>query len=879
MHQQRENLDFLFRRISPERLLDRIRASHFLPKKTGTLKEDFTKLYHHYAPQNMSEYSSDELDLRAEALFQDMDSEKEAGIFAPIVSYAENVLRIRDREPVCKLEETLNWNSITKRLGQDVFTSCWLAWKDCKAAMSGDWSFTWPAVIRTDDKYLDHILKKGLAENHFHLNGSTQVFSLSWVCLMNHPEAISKVVKMFKENLSVSISRETKDNMKDWGTRLWYAVAIREFLYQRCIGNIGSKEVSKGFRHFYDLKVYTDIIDDIEALRESRGAGFLQLSKRKKCLDYANDGKLYRLDPSAPNRLLAGERSFLYHCFCMQFRGELSVLESDLLHLYLIIKHNFAGELIQNNNLYGFHNFAEYQDRKELCYGDRVEYVTEAYRLAVLAQIKDNHLVSLEARIMPSERMKEKFDIIDRKIALSDPSKKEWQHYYVVHFPKRKFTLKDIPKNMLVEVPRNQYTRKNAKKNAKVLKEYIQQNEILKSWEGREQRLYGIDACSKEIGCGPETFATEFRYLRACNLRSEEKCWWKVPREDYTALGFTYHAGEDFLDIMDGLRSIDEAIEFLQMERGDRIGHAVALGIYAADFYALKRYSIYLTKQHYLDNLVWILFRTLEWNIPLDMALRAKFEKKARELLYDVYWDNKAGGDYSEGMLDFYYYSWKLRGDHPDVYALKEKLPSWSFEQNSYENFMERVNDEQLSQYRNFHQVKRLLKLYHFDNNVKRRGLEATQLQIDDWKAYAELVTQFQNRLQRKIADKGIAVESNLTSNVLIGTFRRYDVHPILRFNRHKLEWNQDNPNILASLNTDDLGVFATSLGNEYALLLCAMRKAYQMEGKYDDTTIYDYLDYLRECGIKMAFKNYDPLQKGEKERTKGNVKSWYMGM
>ena len=51
-----------------------------------------------------------------------------------------------------KLEQVLNWNSITKRLGQDLFTTAWLAHRD----VTNDYGeekhqFVWPAVIITDD--------------------------------------------------------------------------------------------------------------------------------------------------------------------------------------------------------------------------------------------------------------------------------------------------------------------------------------------------------------------------------------------------------------------------------------------------------------------------------------------------------------------------------------------------------------------------------------------------------------------------------------------------------------------------------------------------------------------------------------------------------
>ena len=860
MHQTRENLDFLFRRLSPEMLLSHIRSDRFSITVGGAAHSRDTQrflgeAYEHYAPLNMSEYSYDELDLREQTFLKEMDAEQGSGVFAPLISYAEKVLLIQNLEPVCKVEEILNWNSITKRLGQDIFTSSWLAWGDVRRQIEGNWSFIWPAVVRSNDKALEQILKKGLAENHFHLNGSTQVFSVSWACLMNHPEYISKIVKKSNDNLTIGISRGPKDNVLSLRERLLYAVMIRQCLSRRCIGLLTPEKVCEEFMQFDSFVSAGKMTSTIEAFRECYGRKFTQPDRSMKCLDYAINDSFYRVDVDSANRLLAGERGFLYCCFRKQFEGNFTALESELLHLYLLIKSNFAGELIQNNSLYGFHNFQEYQARKDASFYGKKEYEVEAYRLAVLAQIQDNHLLSLEARIMPWLPIKKNISEIDSMIKTAMPEKTDWEHYYVIHFRKSKFTKEEIHEESYVQVPRNYEVRQKAKQAALALKKYIRQYEMVTTSGDVEQRIFGIDACSKEIGCGPETFATEFRYLRECSAHRESLPWWQVRRENFAELGFTYHAGEDFLDIIDGLRSIDETVEFLQLRRGDRIGHAIALGVQSKGFYNLKRYNVYLSKQTYLDNLVWILNRSLEWNVEIAVETRFMFEKKARELIQYIYWDNKPGAKYHEGVLDTYFYSWKLREDHPDLYRQEKPViqEGWGWE--DYTTYMARINDNQLNQYREIESVIDLVKLYHFDNGVKRRGLEAEQIQIDDWNSYADLVTQFQERLQRKIADRGIAVECNLTSNVLIGTFRKYDTHPILRFNRHKLGPNECRPNILASLNTDDLGVFSTSLGNEYALLLCALRKARHIEGKRDDMAIYDYLDYLRECGISMAFK------------------------
>lgn len=113
-------------------------------------------------------------------------------------------------------------------------------------------------------------------------------------------------------------------------------------------------------------------------------------------------------------------------------------------------------------------------------------------------------------------------------------------------------------------------------------------------------------------------------------------------------------------------------------------------------------------------------------------------------------------------------------------------------------------------------------------------------------------------RLQRmmriEVYKCGIAIECNPTSNVLISTFKRYDRHPIMTFNNYHLV-RDDEPNMYVSVNTDDLGVFDTSLKNEYALLFNSIARSRHGEGNYEDDDIYAYLEYLRQNGIDMAFR------------------------
>ena len=70
----------------------------------------------------------------------------------------------------------------------------------------------------------------------------------------------------------------------------------------------------------------------------------------------------------------------------------------------------------------------------------------------------------------------------------------------------------------------------------------------------KECEVVGIDAAANEMDAGPEVFAPTFHWLR--------KKW----RERKKDIQITFHAGEDFVHLMSGLRMMVETVEFLDME-------------------------------------------------------------------------------------------------------------------------------------------------------------------------------------------------------------------------------------------------------------------------------------------------------------------------
>lgn len=852
MHQIREELDILFRRTLPEAVLESIRHFGEIPNNSNFYENidilDYSfNAFKHYSQLNFPEYSSDEIESRYNYI---NSNQVKNNIFELLSFYADEVLTSKGKEIQCKMKYLLGWDSITKRVGQDLFISAWLAYKDIQSPENIDkQKFTYPTILRTDDGRIENLIKKGLAENHFHLNGSTQNFSLTWITFMNHTETIYKYCKKFlKTNLSISASLGEADNVLSWEERIKYAALIRVLLFERIVEKIDKKETIAEFKKHDIFNLGNNISQKIENAQYYYGVKFNQPNNKVKCLDYAISNRLYLVDKDSCNRFLAGERSFLYHCFKKIFTREFTHQEATLFYLYILIKNNFRSEMIQINKRVGFQNFSEYQDRKDEAYEELEEYIYESYRIGISDAILENNLKYLEARIMPQNLNSciKKLDKYDNFIKNENEQYQGVSPHYVTHFAKKKFRKKELKYSTILSFPRNYPVRSKIRLQAIKMAKYLQKVDADKS------RIRGIDACSMEIGCRPETFATEFRYLRKCStLPAFSSYWYKDKR--HNRLGFTYHAGEDFMDIIDGLRAIEETIVFLEYENGDRIGHALALGVDARDYYQSKRNVIFLNKQDYLDNLLWILDRSLDWNIDIQLNNKTFMEKKAEELFREIYWKEASAHfqSFSDCFLA-YKNSWYLRSDHPDLYITGCYVPDTRPLKSLYDCYKIR-NDEKVDKYRNDRGTSYMYYLYHFDKSIKETGLLSERINICNW--VVDLVDKFQQKLREEIAKRGICIECNPTSNVLIGTFKRYDCHPILKFTDYHLNDNSKKPQIKTSINTDDLGVFDTSLENEYALLFCALQRSRHEMGNYNDEAIISYLDYLRQNGIDMSFK------------------------
>lgn len=143
-----------------------------------------------------------------------------------------------------------------------------------------------------------------------------------------------------------------------------------------------------------------------------------------------------------------------------------------------------------------------------------------------------------------------------------------------------------------------------------------------------------------------------------------------------------------------------------------------------------------------------------------------------------------------------------------------------------------------------------LYRLYHSEK-IKEKGQACVDLKISQ--RLVSFIDIVREEMLNEIEKQGFMVESNPSSNFRIGDIDSYIRHPIFKFyttpNLLKLDFTH---NISVSINTDDKGIFNTSLEREYALLAAAYSKEHTTKQEQND--LFEWLDSIRKMGLEQNF-------------------------
>lgn len=352
-------------------------------------------------------------------------------------------------------------------------------------------------------------------------------------------------------------------------------------------------------------------------------------------------------------------------------------------------------------------------------------------------------------------------------------------------------------------------------------------NELLSEYPILTDYVVGIDAAAKENATEPWVFAPVFKAARSSKriIPYVYKQYGKTG--NIQNLGFTYHVGEDFRHIASGLRHIDEILTHFDYRSGDRLGHALALGV-DIDYLVSLNSIVAVPIMEYLEDLLWM------WqyvNSTGDVGkIPDNLEFKIMETARLIY-------DYNINGIDVYTL-WRVYQDKfklfKDTGVHKEGINGECRILNKLKNTDERWEYNELL-------------MSHFCPCFYERYHKPIFVQVN---TNVEFYKELQRSLIKKVERMGVYVETNPTSNTVIGDIPSIFDHPIIRLNNRGLNIpNSTESCVLVSINSDDPVVFSTHVENEisyiyYSLLNAGCRREEALE----------WIDKIRRHGIDSSF-------------------------
>ncbi|AGW14201.1 hypothetical protein DGI_2459 [Megalodesulfovibrio gigas DSM 1382 = ATCC 19364] len=454
---------------------------------------------------------------------------------------------------------------------------------------------------------------------------------------------------------------------------------------------------------------------------------------------------------------------------------EASSVFASALHCYLLIQACHQRLLVQQLTQNGFDQFQRIADSK---LRDPMENEHYALRFHQLLEHMPGSRAHVEGRFSPKDTTKEAWKMLTR-------INREWERVQkersgscpstdlalVAHFIKQK-----DPRP--VAFCRHSKLRRELEHRAWVLTTLKERLPKLK--------LCGLDAAANELDAPPEVFAPAYRFLR-------HRGWHQ----------FTFHVGEDFVHLASGLRAVHEAVEFLELGYKDRIGHGTALGMDPQLWRQRAGGDIAISKGEWLDNLLF-LYELLRHHpdphghVPL---LRAKAEDMAHEL-------------YDEVQLPHLIQAWKLRRRDPLVAFGPHHPSTLPFSREEERRCAREKKDHP--------QAWKLFQCYHQDKTLRDKSCKMHLLKPDD-DVPSDVLTMVQRSLLDRLRKRQMAIEIMPTSNLRIACYREYAEHHLFRLlDQHQTSLPEYPDLVLAS---DDPGIFATSLRNEYAHVFTTLRQ------------------------------------------------------
>lgn len=835
-----------------------------------------------YRDNYPNDYSADQVELQIK-LFADVISRQsyakyldESNSIYLFKIISEKLFTIKSGKLKIKYDSLFDWNGYINKLDLNIFIGAYLSTK----------SSTFPAE-KISDYYpeIDHsrlerqLLEKKFAENHSHLQASGYITQLNWYAFLSvgiQDQSLTKFVKNnYFDRLNDYYSNEILINFlrSIKYLRLILDLIINDYMYFEGLTDLKfdlNKMKSKNTYQNTDIKEL--LFKEALNVRQNDST-FVELYRKYENFFHYQDSKKLNL-----NDILSSERKFWFYAFKILTTDckENTIFFRTVLNLYLLSANVFKMNFVQKNKGNGFDNFSDAEKTKSVFLSSRSDLAKFNYSSIFKKYLNEPRAKKIELRITPHETVEGYYDlirkldraystIISKKIDDGCKNKKgkckdaknnnkkgrkdkKDDAFYglIVHFIKEKPSSKDKTRYECYRKIQKDLDRKSAPLKALMTKP--EHNKFSK-------KIVGIDTANLEFMNPPEIFGNLYRSFKGIKANKN--------------FHFTYHVGESFFSLTDGMRHIFEVIWRLEFDDGDRLGHALALGIDPETFLNTQRRKEVTDQQSNLDNLAWFYFMISEYGNQANRnylpIIEAKFNRDKIWLENDYVSLLQNCTDSHQAFInidintyiDFYlirgcdmdYIVRKLyHSDTASIFKSINILNDIDLTSSPKFNSKITVDNERILKAIKNYQAVRLFVAYMIDEKIYSDGKKSSVTDVDE--NMTDVLVAVQNILQRFILKKGISIEANPSSNLKIGYDKFYSDLPFLKLNRHGLKEN-NTLDIPISINTDDGAIFQTSLPYEYELITKSL-----IEAGESPETVYDYILHLQESSIRTNFVN-----------------------
>ncbi|OXS02680.1 hypothetical protein [Shewanella algae] len=610
----------------------------------------------------------------------------------------------------------------------------------------------------------DYIEQHGLSDTHIHLNGTSSLESMWNFALSNPKKVISDLTEEYvkpRVQLLYSCSPEL-DSPYKYEKLLLTARYVRRLIIAWVRGHGQLSEFKQSLADFLEHgKVEGNILDWL-------------LEEKQFNVRWTHLAEI-ELHISVQRKLKEHSDASLDYCYLV----------------YLLCMNNFQRLMVQRDDQFGFEQFQKFADNG----------VRESYEKSYIQRFYQLHgpiltgrpdLLVLEGRFTPKKSL-------EKNEALVGAILRGFITYATGQIGVDSVKLRGDLNSLALEVLK--YRRPSLKLVAHFIKfpsdpkkefhysalrqTLINNGEILfdllNKYPSLKGVITGIDAAANELEAPPEVFAPLYRRCRSQGLSNA-----------------TYHVGEDFEHLLSGIRAIFEAITFLELKAGDRLGHATAIGIDPQYWLDLMPEQLFLARGQYFEDLLFL--RSIALSDPNSSLPLAKLEARILATASDIF---DVGFTLSD-LSSFF----DSRNLEPSVVkALRENHGSFSHQ-------LGHLHNEYLLAQRVSSSVQELLYKRWFNKEVLLKYCERVEIPLSMF-SYKELL-EVQQYVQKLVSEKHIVLETLPTSNVRISHYNSIKDHHVFRWLRVPSKVIQGDSPMLVTLGSDDPGIFATDMRNEF---------------------------------------------------------------